>query len=38
MGAGAATYPLWLDLGAGAGAGAVTVLVGAWLFGRVEEA
>ncbi|PSQ09555.1 multidrug ABC transporter permease [Halobacteriales archaeon QS_5_70_15] len=38
VGAGAATYPLWLDLGAGAGAGAVTVLVGAWLFDRVEAA
>jgi len=38
MGAGAATYPLWLDLGAGAAAGAVTVPVGAWLFDRVEAA
>jgi ABC-2 type transport system permease protein len=38
VGPGAATYPLWLDLGAVALSGTVTVLVGAWLFDRVEAA
>jgi ABC-2 type transport system permease protein len=38
VGRDAAAYPLWLDLGAVALAGTVTVLVGAWLFDRVEAA
>jgi ABC-2 type transport system permease protein len=38
VGSGAATYPLWVDAAAVALAGIVTVLVGAWLFDRVEAA
>jgi ABC-2 type transport system permease protein len=34
----AAVYPFWIDLGAVAFAGLITVVIGAWLFDRIEAA